>query len=66
MHISGAPVLLEQQRAHLIKNLSLIRTGLSFMGIVKFSIWLNIPNKYIQDLYAIVSVIVGYIFRKIN
>ena len=36
------------------------------MGIVKFSIWLNIPNKYIEDLYVIVSVIVGYIFRKIN
>ena len=36
------------------------------MGIVKFSIWLDIPNKYMEDLYVIVSVIVDYIFRKIN
>ena len=33
------------------------------MNIVTFSIWLNIPYKYIEDLYVIVSVIVSYIFR---
>ena len=29
------------------------------MGTMKFPIWLNIPSKYIEDLYVIVSVIVG-------
>ena len=29
------------------------------MGIVNFSIWLNIPSIYIEDLYVTVSVIVG-------
>ena len=28
------------------------------MGIMKFSIWLDIPSKYIEDFYVIVSVIV--------
>ena len=28
------------------------------MGVVKFSIWLAIPSKYIEDFYVIVSVIV--------
>ena len=26
------------------------------MGIVKFSIWLNIPSKYVECLYVIVTV----------
>ena len=29
------------------------------MGIVKFSIWLNISSKYTEDFYAIFSVTVG-------
>ena len=37
----------------------LYELGLSFMGIVNFSIWLNIPSIYIEDLYVTVSVIVG-------
>ena len=28
------------------------------MGIVKFTIWSDIPTKYIEDFYIIVSVIV--------
>ena len=33
------------------------------MGIVKFSMCLNIPSKYIENLYVVVSIIVG-IFSK--
>ena len=33
------------------------------MGIVKFSMWLNIPRQYIGDLYVVVSIILG-IFSK--
>ena len=32
------------------------------MGIGKFSIWLNIPSKYLEDCFYYC----GYIFRKIN
>ena len=35
------------------------------MGIVKFSIWLNISSKY-RDLYVIVSVIVGIFSERLT
>ena len=34
------------------------------MGIVKFSIWPDIPSKYIEEFYVIVSVIVMGIFSE--
>ena len=34
------------------------------MGIVKFSIWLDIPSKYIEEFYVIASVIVMGIFSE--
>ena len=34
------------------------------MGVVKFSISLNIPSKYIEDFYVIVSVIVVGVFSE--
>ena len=34
------------------------------MGIAKFSIWLDIPSKYIEDFYVIVYVIVMGIFSE--
>ena len=34
------------------------------MGIVKFSIWLDIPSKYLEDFYVNVSVIVVGILSK--
>ena len=36
------------------------------MGIVKFSKWLNIPSKYIEDLYIIISVIVGIFSERLT
>ena len=36
------------------------------MGNVKFSIWLNIPSKYIKDLYVIVFVIVGIFSERLT
>ena len=34
------------------------------MGIVRFSIWLDIPSKYIEHFYVTVSVIVVGIFSE--
>ena len=34
------------------------------MGIVKFSVWPDIPSKYIEEFYVIVSVIVMGIFSE--
>ena len=60
MHISREPLVLQQQMSSFDKKYFTIR-GLSFMGIVEFSIWLNSPSKYRG---FIVSVIVG-IFSEI-
>ena len=61
MHISRAPLILEQQMSSFDKFF-FDYLGLSFMGIVKFSIWLDIPSKYMEDFYVIVWVIVVAIF----
>ena len=39
--------------------------GLSLMGIVKFSVWLNIPSKY-RGFICHCFCYCGYIFKKIN
>ena len=36
------------------------------MGIVKFSIWFDIPSKYIEDFCHCFCYCGGYIFRKSN
>ena len=36
------------------------------MGIVKFSIWLNIPSKHIDYLYVTVSVTVGILSERLT
>ena len=36
------------------------------MGIVKFSIWLGISRKNIDDFYAIVSVIMGIFSERLT
>ena len=48
------------------KNSFIDQPRLSFMGIVKFSIWLNIRSKYIDYLYFIVSVTVGIFSERLT
>ena len=36
------------------------------MGIVKFSIWLDIPRKYIDNFYVIVSVIMDIFSERLT
>ena len=36
------------------------------MGIVKLSIWFNIPSKYTADLYVIVSVLVAIFSERLT
>ena len=56
MHISREPLILEQEMSSFDQK--------SFMGIVKFSVRFDIPSKYIEDYYVIVSVIVVGIFSE--
>ena len=61
MLISREPVILEQKMSSFGKK-NFIRTfirGYCEVLNMKLDIWLGIPNKYIEDFYVIVCVIVG-------
>ena len=45
MHMSREPLILEQQMNSFDKKI-FHYLELSLMGIVKFSVWLNVPSKY--------------------
>ena len=69
MHISKEPMILERQLSLFGKILSLIRTfiyGYCEVLNMKLNIWLDIPWKYKDDPFFVVSFAVDIIFRKIN